>query len=158
MRRRFVEFVNIFSLFRKYLHFEQGVALHLKKKIPFTRWWFVLSLVEIDQVVLEKKIFTYCQNIFCYFAVISPWTWAWPFIWTNLNILYPRMLCVKFGWNWPCGSREEDKNVKSLRTDGQTDIWTTDDRQSEELTWAFSSGEVLKIIKIPSHCSTFSVH
>ena len=31
-----------------------------------------------------------------------------PFIWTNLNPLYPRMLCAKFGWNWPIGSGEED--------------------------------------------------
>ena len=29
----------------------------------------------------------------------------------NLNPLHPRMLCAKFGWNWPSGSREEYKNV-----------------------------------------------
>ena len=27
----------------------------------------------------------------------------WFFIWTNLNPLHPRMLCAKFGWNWPSG-------------------------------------------------------
>ena len=43
-----------------------------------------------------------------------------PFIWTNLNPLYPRMLCAKFGWNWPSGSGEEDENVKSLQMDRQT--------------------------------------
>ena len=32
----------------------------------------------------------------------------WFFIWTNLNPLHPRMLCAKFGWNWPSGSGEED--------------------------------------------------
>ena len=49
------------------------------------------------------------------------------------------MLCAKFGWNWPSGSREEDENVKSLQTDGQTD----DGRQviikaylSFQLRWA----------------------
>ena len=31
------------------------------------------------------------------------------------------MLYAKFGWNWPSGSGEEDENVKSLQTDGQTD-------------------------------------
>ena len=31
------------------------------------------------------------------------------------------MLCAKFGCNWPCGSGEEDENVKSLQTDGRTD-------------------------------------
>ena len=64
------------------------------------------------------------------------------------------MLCAKFGWNWPSGSGEEVENVKSLQTDrqtdgqtdGQTDRQTTNDRWSEKLTWAFSSGE-LKITK-----------
>ena len=35
----------------------------------------------------------------------------------NLNPLHPRMLCAKFGWNWPSGSGVEVKNVKSLQTD-----------------------------------------
>ena len=52
---------------------------------------------------------------FRYFVIISPWKRVWPFIWTNLNPLHPRMLCAKFGWNWPSGSGEEDENVKSLR-------------------------------------------
>ena len=34
-----------------------------------------------------------------------------PFIWTNLIPLYPRMLCTKFGRNWPGGSGEENENV-----------------------------------------------
>ena len=87
---------------------------------------------------------------FCYFVIITPWKRAGPFIWTNLNPLYSRMLCAKFGWNWPCGFGEVDENVKSLQTDGQTNIRTdrqtglqnTDERWSEKLTWAFSSGEL----------------
>ena len=50
-----------------------------------------------------------------YAVIISPWKRAWPFIWTNLNFLHPRMPCHKFSWYWPCDSGEEDKNVKSLR-------------------------------------------
>ena len=46
------------------------------------------SLVEIDLVVLK---------------IVK----AWPFIWINLNPLHPRMLCAKFGWNWPSGSKED---------------------------------------------------
>ena len=88
---------------------------------------------------------------FHYFVIISPWKRAGPFIWTNLNPLHPRMLWTKFGWNWPCGTGEEDENVKSLQTDGQTDgqtdRQTTDDRWSEKLTWAFSSGELKTIEK-----------
>ena len=45
---------------------------------------------------------------FCCFIIISPWKRAGPFIWTNLNPIHPRMLCAKFGWNWPSGSRGED--------------------------------------------------
>ena len=88
--------------------------------IYFTQGCSVPSLVEIGPVVLEKKIFLII-NVFCYFVIISPWKRAGPFIWTNLNPLHPRMLCAKFGWNWPGGSGEEDDNVKSLQTDGQTD-------------------------------------
>ena len=74
--------------------------------------------------------------------IISPLKRAGPFIWTNLNPLYPRMLCAKFGWNWPSGSGE-DENVKSLQTDRQTDGWTDDGQQvirkahlSFQLRWA----------------------
>ena len=31
------------------------------------------------------------------------------------------MICAKFGWNWPCGSGEEDENVKSLRHNDNND-------------------------------------
>ena len=31
------------------------------------------------------------------------------FVWTNFNPLHPRMLCAKFGWNWPSGSEEDFK-------------------------------------------------
>ena len=54
--RRFLNFVNVFSLFRDYPPLEKGRDLHLKKKtsIPFTQGHFVPSLVEIGPVVLEK--------------------------------------------------------------------------------------------------------
>ena len=49
------------------------------------------------------------KNFVKSFVIISPWKKAWPFIWTNLNSLYPRprMLCAKFGCNLPSGSGEE---------------------------------------------------
>ena len=58
------------------------------------------------------------------------------------------MLYAKFGRNWISGF-EEDENVKSfIQTDGWMDGWT-DDRQSEKLTWAFSSGDQAKIWSFP---------
>ena len=77
---------------------------------------------------------------FRYFVIISPWKQTWPFILTNLNPLHPRTLCANFGWNWSSGSWEEDINGKSLHTDRRT----TENRWSEKLTWAFSSGELRK--------------
>ena len=104
---------------------------------------FMPSLVEIGPVVLGKKFFLILSMYFHYFIIISPWKRAWPFIWTNLNPLHPGILCAKFGWNWPSGSGEEDKNVKSLQTDRQTDRQTDDGRQvirkahlSFQLRWA----------------------
>ena len=82
-------------------------------------------------------------NVFLLFLNDLPWKRAGPFIWRNLNLLHPRMLCAKFGWNWPSGSWEEVKNRESLQTDRQTDRQTDDGRKgSEKLSWAFSSGEL----------------
>ena len=78
---------------------------------------------------------------FHHFLITSPWKRARPFIWKNLNPLYPRMISAKFGWNWPSGSWEEVKNRKSLQMDGQMDR-LTDNKSSEKLTWPFSSGEL----------------
>ena len=52
LRRRFMNLVNAFSLFRKYLLLEKGNALW----IPFIQWCSVLSLVEIGQVDRENKM------------------------------------------------------------------------------------------------------
>ena len=80
----------------------------------YTKGCFVSNLVEIGPLVLEKKIFSISSKYFHYFVIISPWKRVGPFIWINLNPLHPRMLCAKFGWNWPCGSREEDFLISSM--------------------------------------------
>ena len=48
---------------------------------------------------------------------------------------YPRMLCAKFGWNWPSGSGEEDETVKKFKER------QTGDSKSEKLARALISGE-----------------
>ena len=55
-----------------------------------------------------EEDFLISSMYFSYFVIIAPWKIARPFIWTNLNPLYPRILCAKFGWNWFSGSGEED--------------------------------------------------
>ena len=80
-RRRFLNFVNAFSLFLTYVPLEKCGALHLNKlESPFPRRCIVPSLVEIGSVVLEKKIFLISSMYFRYFAIISPWKRAEPFI------------------------------------------------------------------------------
>ena len=72
--------------------------------------YFLWSIVEIVQLVLEKKISKHSQ-CFVNILLVSPLgKGAWPFIWINLNSIYPRMLCAKFGWNKPSGSGEDDND------------------------------------------------
>ena len=62
-----------------------------------------------------EEIFSISSMYVRDFKIISPWKRSGPFIWTNLNPLYPRMLCAKFASNWPSRSREQVQNVKSVR-------------------------------------------
>ena len=77
-------------------------------------------------------------NVLLLFHYYLPCKRAWPFIWTNLNPTHPRMLYVKFDWNWPSGSGEEFLIFPQC-------IQTLDKRWSEKLTWAFSSGELKNV-------------
>ena len=105
--------------------------------IPFIQEWFVLRLVEIGSFGSGGEDFKISSMYFHYFVIISPWKRAGPFIWTNLNHLHPRMLCAKFGWNWPSVSGEEDENVQSLRRQQrQQRQRTTKIFWSEKLRWA----------------------
>ena len=56
-----------------------------------------------------EKDFQILSMYFWYFIIISPWYKMWPFSWTNLNPLHPRILCAKFGRSWPNGSGEDFK-------------------------------------------------
>ena len=58
-------------------------------------------LSSISSMLIWSKL-----NHLCYLVFISPWKRMGPFICTNVNSLYPRMHCAKFGWNWPSGSGE----------------------------------------------------
>ena len=64
LKRRFFNFVDVFSLFRNYLPLEKNRDLHLISIwVRFTKRCIVTNFVEIGPVVLEKKIFKFCQYI-----------------------------------------------------------------------------------------------
>ena len=107
-RRRFLNFVNVFTLFRNYLPLEKGGALHLNKvKSPSPKWMLCAKFGWNWPSGSEEKDFLILSIYFCYFAIISPWKRTEPFFWTKLNPLHPRMLCAKFDWNWPSCSGGE---------------------------------------------------
>ena len=76
-RRRVFNLINVFSLFSNYLPRGKGRGPSFEQTwIPFIQECFVLSLVEIGSVVLEKKIFKFCQYIFAIlllYVIIFPW-------------------------------------------------------------------------------------
>ena len=92
-----------------------------QKWICLTQVCFVPSLVEIGPVFL---IFFISSMDFSCFVIVFRWKQALVSIWTNFNSFKPMIIWAKFGWNWLSGSEEEDKNVKSLQTDGRLiDCW-----------------------------------
>ena len=78
--------------------FTQGYQIWLK----LVRWFW------------RRRFFKISSMYFHYFVIFSPWKKAWPFIWTELNPTYPRMICAKFGWNWLSGAGEEVFLISSM--------------------------------------------
>ena len=94
----------------------------------FNQTWHKASLGEGDQLkVLQARTIQTSKrdngfirpliNVTIYFLALWIWSafsvercgpWASCLIscrlWKNLNSHHPRMLCAKFGWNWPGGS------------------------------------------------------
>ena len=67
LRRRFFNFCQciFFLLYRKLSPLEKGQGPSFQQTwVTFIQGGFVSCLVEIGPVVLEKKIFKYCQCIF----------------------------------------------------------------------------------------------
>ena len=70
------------------------------------------SLVEIDPLVLENKIFL---NVVSPFSIFRFNLQLEKGVIIHLSELESAL--TKFGWNWSNGSGYEDENVKSLKTD-----------------------------------------
>jgi hypothetical protein len=98
-RKRFINDPTPFLHFCDYLPFEKNLALNLKKlKFPLPKGnlyqvWFNLACC-----FWRRRFFFFKFSVYFYsFAIISLWRGTIPFLWTNLNHLYPRMIFVKSG-------------------------------------------------------------
>ena len=103
--RRFLNYTKllVFSLFPHYRPLEKSMALHLNKlesPLPQDAWcqvWLKLSQ-------RFRRRFKNFVNVFCYSVIISPWKWAWHFIWTILDALCQvgyalgHMVTICFPW------------------------------------------------------------
>ena len=78
-----------------------------KTRILFTQGYFVPSFVEIDPLILEKKILKFV-NVFSQFCNYLPLEQDRALHFNKLESLHPKMICAKCGWDWPSGSGEED--------------------------------------------------
>ena len=120
---------------------EKGVALYLNKlefpspKDALTQIWLKLA-----KQFWRRKFLNFV-NVFLLNCNYLPLEKSVGLHLNKLEYPLPKDTLWAIGWNWLRGSREEDKNVKSL----QTDRWTTDNKRSEKLTRAFSSGELKKV-------------
>ena len=72
LRRRFLKFVNVFSLFRYYLPFEKGVALHLRKpEFPSPKDALGQVWLKLAQWFLRKRFLKFV-NIYLLFRYYLP--------------------------------------------------------------------------------------
>jgi hypothetical protein len=103
--RRFLKMFSVFLLFCYYLPIGEGQSPFN----PLTQGQFVSSLIKIGPVVLEKNIFKWPTPFlhFCDYLPFEEDLALWPFIWRNLNFLYPRIICTKFDWIWLAGSEKK---------------------------------------------------
>ena len=152
-RRIFLNFANVFSLFRNYLPLEKGRALHLNKLespllkdalcqvwLKLAQWFWRRIIFFLILSPLGKVNLCCCKMKYLMFKMLkrlspSPKD-ALCQVWLKLAQWFWRR-------RWKCEKFRDRRTDR--QADGQTDRQTTDDRWSEKLTWAFSSGE-LKII------------
>ena len=100
-RRNFLNFVNVFSLFRKYITLEKGGGLHLNKlKFPLPKDALCQVWLKLAQWFWRRRFFNFV-NVFSLFRNYLPLEKDRTFHLNKLESLYPRMLCAKFGWNCP---------------------------------------------------------
>ena len=102
-----ISLMYLFMSLSFYLRKEVGLSFE-HSWLSFKKGYYVFSLVEFDQTVLENEIFKFRPCIFS-FSLLNP---LGKFEKKFMNSLYLRMLCVKFVWYWRSGSEKEGGNVK----------------------------------------------
>ena len=107
-RRIFFNFVNVFLLFCYYIHLEKARTLHLYKlESPSSKDASCQVSLKLVQWFWRSRFLKFV-NVFSQFCNYLPLEKRGPFIWNNLNPLYSKKNCAKFGWDWPGVSGKED--------------------------------------------------
>ena len=95
-RRRFFNFVNVFSLFRNYFPLEKGGAHHLNKlESPSPNDALCQIWLKLAQW-FWKRLFN-SVNVLSLFCNYLPLEKGGTLLLYKLNPLHPMMLCAKFG-------------------------------------------------------------
>jgi hypothetical protein len=105
--RRFFKIFCVLLLFRYYLTLEMGYPLPLET-LESSSFKGDLYQVWLKLAHWFWRRFLNDPTPFLHSCDYHPLKSTWPFIWTNLNSLHPRIICTKFDWFWPADSGEED--------------------------------------------------
>jgi len=114
--------------------------------ISLPQAYSMLNINLFRPVVHEKKIY---QN-FPYFAPYWAPKGTSPFIWTTLNPHPPSMFLVKFGWNCPSGSWEEDFLSISILLCKSLSPWGGAMHNPRDFIWSS--------ISLPQGCSMLNIN
>ena len=148
----FFNFVNVISRFCNYLPLEKGGALHLNKLIsPSPKDVLCQVWLKLAKWFWRRRFF-YFVNVF-----LSPLgkergpSFEQTWISFTQGCFVPSLveigLVVLEKWTGVVLEKKMKMWKVYRRTDGRTDRQTTDDRWSEKLTWALSSGELKSFLK-----------
>ena len=117
-RRDFLNFVNVFSLFRNYLPLEKGGTFiwinlnsHYQGNLYAKFGWNWPSCSWAEDFLNFVSVFPIFRNYL-------PLEEGGPFILKTLNSHQPGMICAKCFWTWLICSREDD-TAKGKQTSGR---------------------------------------
>ena len=140
----FLNFVNVFSIFRHFLPLEKGGALHLNKlEYPSPKDALCQVWLKFAQWFWRRRILNFVK-VFSLFRNYVPIGNGWGPSLNKLEFSTPKdapcqvwLKLAEWFWRrrWNC--EKFTKTTTTTTTDnGQIKFW------SEKLTWAFGSGEL----------------